>query len=717
MSQITDSIARLQPLLATILSKKTNEKFNILNHHYLVKNFLNKSEFFRNYLDGRSIREKVVLESMIALGLEDMLSGYLSRWEEQKESLLTLLQHLVEVEAFYQPMGGLIGYHLKVLELMQEKLEPKECKLQKIAYSKPTGLDLSLDLSLAQNAAFCGLSSLEKMGEIYPVGGAGDRLGLTCSKSGDALPAACLLFCGKTLLEGLIRDLQAREYLFYKIYRRQITVPVALMTSHEKENHKRIQGIFLDNNWFGRKRESFAFFVQPLVPVITTEGNWLTNEGQLVFKPGGHGVIWKLAKDFGIFSWFEKMGCKKTLIRQINNPIVGIDNTLLAFVGVGCSKDKAFGLLSCKRLVGSAEGVLVLAENKSDAHFKYKITNLEYTDFKKHSIQDLPEEENSSYSCFPSNTNVLFADIRKVESALDKCFVPGMLVNIKKVDGRDISACRLESTMQNIVDYIENSFSAALSQKEQEERLESYVVYNERHKTISVTKNSYIPDKRFLETPESAFYDLITNNRELLEKECLVQILAKEENVADYFKYGPYVLFLYHPALGPLYSIIKQKIRGGVLHDFAELQLEIAEVDIENMELDGSLLISSDAVLGRYDPILHYDDQWCGRCTLHNVKVKNQGRKREEGSVWENQIERKGVLEIKLYGNAEFVAENVVFLGSQTIIVENGQKVTAYEENGIINLKVEIINRPSWSWHYAVEGHEIILSKNTFEVT
>ena len=46
------------------------------------------------------------------------------------------------------------------------------------------------------------------MGEIYPLGGAADRLGLVDPDTGECLPAAMLSYCGRTLLEGLIRDLQ-----------------------------------------------------------------------------------------------------------------------------------------------------------------------------------------------------------------------------------------------------------------------------------------------------------------------------------------------------------------------------------------------------------------------------------------------------------------------------------------------------------------------------
>ena len=43
--------------------------------------------------------------------------------------------------------------------------------------------------------------------------------------------------------------------------------------------------------------------LQPLVPTVDAkEGKWVKSEPfKLVLKPGGHGVIWKLASDKGIF--------------------------------------------------------------------------------------------------------------------------------------------------------------------------------------------------------------------------------------------------------------------------------------------------------------------------------------------------------------------------------------------------------------------------------
>ena len=133
------------------------------------------------------------------------------------------------------------------------------------------------------------------------------------------------------------------------------------MTSKVNHNHDYIQEICLKNRWFGRPRGSFKFFTQPSIPVFTRQGEWcLQKPMKLLLRPGGHGVIWKLAEDKGIFDWLHSLGCKKALIRQINNPMAAVDYGLSAFLGIGHEGNKAFGFASCERRVNAHEGMNVL---------------------------------------------------------------------------------------------------------------------------------------------------------------------------------------------------------------------------------------------------------------------------------------------------------------------------------------------------------------------
>jgi hypothetical protein len=59
---------------------------------------------------------------------------------------------------------------------------------------------------------------------------------------------------------------------------------------------------------------------------------------------------------------------------------------------------------------------------------------------------------------------------------------------------------------------------------------------------------------------------------------------------ATYLERGPGLIFLYHPALGPLWDVVAQKIRGGSLADRSEMVLEVgsafAELDKANCLCD-----------------------------------------------------------------------------------------------------------------------------------
>ena len=145
--------------------------------------------------------------------------------EESVRKLRRLAAALLRVDTFYDSLGGLAGYQLRCLELCAAAAaEDEACAgsdgstdsssqgvQSDVVLRMPVGVDLANDLPAARRAASDGLHALPYMAEVYPLGGAGDRLGLKCDASGDCLPTAMLPYCGRTLLEGLIRDLQARH--------------------------------------------------------------------------------------------------------------------------------------------------------------------------------------------------------------------------------------------------------------------------------------------------------------------------------------------------------------------------------------------------------------------------------------------------------------------------------------------------------------------------
>lgn len=698
------------------------ERLAILNQHPLVKSFLKSSSTLNNLIKSCPSEIDFAIKSLLAIGQGPHIFQGLDSLLDKEKKLKELLKTLTDLERFYASLGGIIGYHVTVLELMAGVLQPHSPS-KNIRYIKPLGIDISHDTLEVRRFVRYGLEALPHIAEIYPIGGAGDRLNLQERETGEFLPAARLPFCGRSLLGGLVRDLQAKEYLYYKLYGKQLVTPMTFMTSHTKGNHHHIISLCKTSQWFGRPEKSIKFIIQPLVPVISIKGDWvLQSTLQLLLRPGGHGVIWKLALECGIWEWLKQQQYTKALLRQISNPLAGTDYGLLAFTGIGDHYNKEFGFASCPRELNTSEGMDVLIEKKLAEGFQYCISNIEYTEFVAKGVQDVPENPGCPYSTFPANTNILFIDIEKLQPTIRTTPFPGQLVNLKNhisevnAEGEleEIAIGRLETTMQNLADSIVDTYPTQLEHM-QLDHFRSYITYNCRSKTTASTKTKYLAGQSSKGTAIDCFYELLQNQYDLLTNYCQIAVPSLNHD-NGYIEKGPSFLFLHHPALGPLYRLIAQKIRGGTFAWGAELQLEIAEVDIRQLNLDGSLLIEAQDVMGSRDPhgIITYNE-YGGKCTLHHVVVRNRGINRSSQTCyWNNQIVRHEAMRIILDGNAEFFAENVIFIGEYNIKVPNGHRMIAYTkpglgEKGEIHFQLERLENASWYWTFAFDKDDHIV--------
>ncbi|KAH6823475.1 UDP-glucose pyrophosphorylase 3 [Perilla frutescens var. hirtella] len=667
------------------------------------------------------------------------------RWDEKERvALRSLLNMLGEVEQFYDCIGGIIGYQISVLELLAQSTQEghtthwngqtaKSLKCQFVEIHPPSVLDLSEDTDYASQAALWGIEGLPDLGEIYPLGGSADRLGLVDPETGECLPAAMLPYCGRTLLEGLIRDLQAREFLYFKLYKKQCITPVAIMTSAAKNNHEHITRLCERLKWFGRGRSNFQLFEQPLVPTIAAEdGHWIVARPlEPVCKPGGHGVIWKLAHDKGVFKWFQSHARKGATVRQISNVVAATDITLLALAGIGLHHGKKLGFASCKRNSGATEGINVLLEKKNlDGKWAYGLSCIEYTEFEKFGISVDPRSPRSLQAEFPANTNILYVDLASAEligSSKNESSLPGMVLNIKKPityqDQFGIKHCvlggRLECTMQNIADNFTNTYSSRCYECVEVD-LDTFIMYDERRKvTSSAKKHRRHADKSLHQTPEGALLDMMRNAYDLLSQ-CGITIPEVEGN-EKYVNSGPPYFILLHPALGPLWEVIRQKFVGGSIAKGSELQIEVAEFLWRNVELDGSLVVLAENIVGSTttnevgEALLQYGRR-CARCKLENVTVLNAGINWNSGDnlYWKHDMQRFEALKIILHGNAEFEARDVVIQGNHIFDVPDGYKL--HITSGVSGLdmqlkpiEAELMDSGTWFWNYETRGRHIEL--------
>lgn len=672
-----------------------HEKLEVLQGQEEVIQFLKEKGLIQTYLHNLNEECTLVLLSIVAIGQKKMFDSL--KWSPDVfENLRSFTHQLIPVERFYDSIGGIVGYQAALINLLHEK------QTSVVNFRKPIGKDISEKNAFTHKAIRKSLESAKEISEFYAVGGAGDRLDLRNPKTDEPMPAALLPFLGRSILETLFRDLEAREYLLFKLDNSLVTTPVVLMTSNEKNNHQYITELFEKNDWFGRNKDNFFLFNQPLVPVVDEKGDWLFKDNfELVLKPGGHGAIWKGALMNGAFEWLEKKGIKSAIIRQINNPMAAIDHGILGFTGAGLLENKLFGFASCPRVVGSSEGMNVLREQKNETGYSYSITNVEYTEFDKQNIEDVPEEEGSLYSAYPANTNILFADLQTVKNAVKIDPIPGMLLNMKTLmevkEGSSIKVGRLESTMQNIADSIQDHSLDPITEDEQA-HLKTYLTKNIRRKTISVTKNNFEKTKKLFETREGCFHDLLYNAEDLLSNFCGFEV-PNQPDEKKFLEEGPSFIFLYHPGLGPLYDIISQKIQKGKIYKKSELILEISEIFIRDLTLDGSLVVDAKSPFGKRAESRFSEK--AARVRLENVSVINKGLKLDSRIGYPaGNFKREEGVKIILNGFSEFQAKNVVFKGNQVIEIPEGYKVTAFEEDAKIKFLKEKIDRPSWSYRY-----------------
>jgi len=668
------------------------EKTEQLQQDPAVINTLQKHPEVSQFLSTANSEQAYVLALAAALEQFPVLFDGFEHLPNKQTALSKMTTTLVQVDQFYQPIGGLLGYHQTFLTLLDDTTESTA------QFVPPPYTDIQSPTGDVWNLCYEGCKNLDKTSFIFPIGGAGDRLQLLNPQTQEPLPAACQIFCGRSLFEGLVRDVLAYEYWYYRAFGNQLQIPIVIMTSQDKNNDHYIEQMSIDGRWFGRPKESMRRIVQPMVPLIDLNGNWVvTSPLTLALKPGGHGIIWKLSQDSGAFHWLRRKNIQHALVRQINNPLAALDYSLLALGGYASIHNKAFGFLSCPRQHGLSEGLNILSVHGN----KGTISNIEYTHF--NSLQEKMPHLFKEGVC-PANTNVMYANIQHIEKALRTTPFPGMVVNAKTVvscekNGEQIKkqAGRLESSMQNMADALPSPINPAAITETKSEDLATFLLLQKRAKFFSVAKQAFTRGQDNKETPPEALFDLNCALSTLLEKECLFTLPSKQ-SLNDFLERGPSFIFNFHPALGPLWSVIAQKISHGSIKENSELELDVAEISCNNLVLDGSLRILAKSPLGQASGTTF--DPKAGRARLHNLAVTNKGVTNlcVENALYAT-FEREESCTIVLEGFSEVEANDITIDGPLHLVVPDGQKAILHQDAaGEIQITFETISQPSWQY-------------------
>ena len=133
-----------------------------------------------------------------------------------------------------------------------------------------------------------------------------------------------------------------------------------------------------------------------------------------------------------------------------------------------------------------------------------------------------------------------------------------------------------------------------------------------------------------------------------------------------------------------MWDVIRQKIRGGSMTTGSELVLELAEAQLVNVNINGSLLVSCDNVMGNMEAKagegegkgLVFDTSQCGRVRMRHVRVENAGVNHEEtvmesGDCWKHRPSRVESCRIVLHGNAEFEARRCTLCALAVVVAHD----------------------------------------------
>ncbi len=634
--------------------------------------------------------------SLIAIGQEHLLDGSNNPPISKK-----WLANLATGDRYYAREGGIVGYQSRIMRLFTQDFSCYEGDVE-----EPPLIDISCFDEETRQVSLRAIHELEKICLLLPVGGAADRLLLTDPNTGEDLPAGCLVFHGETLLEKLFLDIEGLEYLHYKIWRKTVRLPVVLMGSEEKNNARHIASILRSKNYFFRDPSTIILLVQPSVPVVDEQGTWcLKNCEELLVKPAGHGALWKLIWEQEIFAWLADRGIQKALVRQINNPASRYDYALSAFLGHGLRKNALFGVASCPRQVGAKEGVNVYKISSETGGHPH-LSAIEYCDFARFSLEDHPRSSCSPYSRYPTNTNILWVDLPAAKRAVEKEEFPGMLLNFKELETYDSVSfakkrvARLESTVQNISDQIAETTEGTCA---------TFLTYHKRYKTISTTKRAWQKEGSFLETPERCYYDVLKSMQDLLAACHITHIkLLPFEDFLE--KEIPFSL-QHHPALGPWFSIIAQKMRYGTWAQGASARLDIAELDWSHVCLDGHVSLRAEQPTGDTRSGHFCYSENTGKCKLDNVFIENLGNKRSLGKEgWRMQNPQES-LSIYLEGTGEFVARDISLRGDLSYRVPTGMRLSLIGDRKPQLERLHSVEESSWVYEICEKAKVRLMKK------
>lgn len=548
----------------------------------------------RQVLISHSNDNAKIFDLMCDLGQEKLFEN----WDPSdiSERHLDLLKQISDCDQQYP--GGLRQYienAQKLLLSSKNGENPYEGFVPKV----PHGKNMIFADEFFRKMENLGLEKATRTGFVLVAGGLGERLGYSGIKI--ALPSETTT--GKPFIQLYIETLLAFQKKANARLAENRKIPLAIMTSGD--THDRTEALLEANRNFGMEKGQITLMKQEKVPSLcNNQAQFVTGEEnpfELETKPHGHGDVHVLLHQKGIAQKWLEDGIEWMNFFQDTNGV--IFKAILPALGVSISEDFEVNTITVPRKAGEAAGGIVRLEKSNGEGMTI---NVEYNQLdpllKANGQPEGDVADETGYSPFPGNTNVLLFKLKPYVENLDKS--GGMIpefVNPKYADAsKEVfkKPTRLECMMQDYPKLLGPEAKVGFT------NFERWVCF-------SAVKNNIVDaaakaEKGLpAECAGTGEMDVYHVHRESL-RTCGAKFEEQRETIAGIpLVTGPRVVLA--PEFACTLDELQSKVKGLQLAPNSTLVVE-GDVEITNVSVDGTLIV---------------------RNSLSNCDVKNAGWKIE----------------------------------------------------------------------------------------
>jgi len=388
--------------------------------------------------------EQKLVEELKSMGQAHLFKGWDSMQGKDADKK-KFVQQLLKLNGQYP--GGLKQYILNARDLLKKSKEGAN-PFEGFTPKKPSGIALNLGDAKFIEMEEAGMKVIGKSAFCIVAGGLGERLGYNGIKVElpyETVTETCYLglYCKHIL------SLQARAR---KMGDKDCILPLAIMTSGDT-NEKTV-ALLKANNDFGMAPGQIIIVKQEKVPTLNDNNASLVLKSDDPFtlqtKPHGHGDVHMLLHEAGLAKKWAEEGRKYLMFFQDTNGLVF--HAAPAAFGVSATMGFEVNSLTVPRRPGEAVGAICQLESKE----RSLTCNVEYNQLNglmKDAGFGGDVADDSGFSPYPGNLNILIFSIPDYATTLEKCggMVPEF-VNPKYKDAEKTifkKPTRLECMMQD----------------------------------------------------------------------------------------------------------------------------------------------------------------------------------------------------------------------------------------------------------------------------